>query len=77
MKNGVDGSLSAKPVPSAGRINNKDVMNFTLRPPQIAIMNEFGMRNVAPESPATAGSVYSSAWYAGPASGLPSGPVKL
>ena len=36
-------------------------MKFTLRPPQIAIMNEFGILSVAPARPATAGSVNNNA----------------
>ena len=41
-------------------------MNLTLRPPQMEIMNEFGIRSVAPASPATAGNVNSSALYSSP-----------
>ena len=40
-------------------------MNFTFRPPQIAIMNELGIRRVAPAKPATAGSMKRSALYPG------------
>ncbi len=47
-------------------------MNLTLRPPQMAIMNEFGMRSVAPAKPATAGSVKSSARYSSPMYDSPS-----
>ena len=45
----------------AGTISSTVVMNFTFRPPQMAIMNEFGIRRVAPARPATAGNVKSSA----------------
>ena len=59
MKNGVSGFCSAMPAPRAGSISSNVVMNLTLRPPQIAIMNEFGIRSVAPTRPATAGRVKS------------------
>ncbi len=35
------------------------VMEMTFRPPEMAIMNEFGIRRVAPARPAMAGRVYS------------------
>ena len=61
VKNGVSGFCSAMPAPTAGRHSIRVVMNLTFRPPQMAIMNEFGMRSVAPIRPATAGRVNSSA----------------
>jgi hypothetical protein len=36
------------------------VTAITFRPPEMAIIKEFGIRSVAPTSPAIAGSVYSS-----------------
>ena len=57
VRKDVSGSPSARPAPSAGISNSRVVMNLTLRPPLMAIMNEFGIRKVAPASPATAGKV--------------------
>ena len=53
----VSAFCSAMPTPSDGAISSSDVTKITLRPPEIAIMNELGMRSVAPASPAIAGSV--------------------
>ena len=57
----VCGSCNAMPIPSAGRISSSVVSVLTFRPPEIATMNELGIRNVAPASPATAGNRYKSA----------------
>jgi hypothetical protein len=49
---------SAMPTPSAGATSSRLVTKITFRPPEMAIMNEFGIRSVAPARPAIAGSVY-------------------
>ena len=54
--NGVLGSCSAMPVPSAGIINRAVVKKIVLRPPAIRIKNVLGIRKVAPERPAMAAS---------------------
>jgi len=53
----VSAFCSAMPTPRDGAINSSEVTKITLRPPEIAIMNEFGIRSVAPASPAMAGRV--------------------
>ena len=58
---GVSGFCSAIPAPRAGRISSSVVMKLALRPPEMATMNAWGMRSVAPARPATAGSVNRSA----------------
>ncbi len=57
--NGVSGFIRAMPVPSAGIISNAVVRNTVLRPPAILIMNDAGIRSVAPDRPAIADRVKS------------------
>ena len=42
------------PAPNAGASSNAVLTAITLRPPAMAIRKAFGMRSVAPVSPATA-----------------------
>ena len=53
------------PVPMAGASSIAVVGKIVLRPPASRIRNEAGMRIVAPEIPAIAVSVNSSAWVKG------------
>ena len=59
--NGVSVRFIAAAVMIMGMANMIDVLNTTLRPPQIWVMKELGMRKVPPERPATAGKEYRSA----------------
>jgi len=58
---GVVLSDSAMPVPNAGIISKAVVRKMVLRPPEMRMKNEAGIRRVAPESPEIAASVKSSA----------------
>jgi hypothetical protein len=53
------------PVPMAGASSMPVVSVMVLRPPASLIRNDAGMRMVAPEMPAMAVSVNSSAWLNG------------
>ena len=53
-QNGVPGFIKAIPVPAAGIINSAVVRKMVLRPPAMRIMNDAGMRSVAPARPASA-----------------------
>jgi hypothetical protein len=53
------------PVPMAGAISSAVVRKMVLRPPARRMKNEAGMRIVAPDRPAMAVSVNSSAWLKG------------
>jgi len=57
---GVSRLCSAKPVPAAGIISSAVVSHTVLRPPQMRMKNEAGMRSVAPDRPAMAAIVNSS-----------------
>jgi len=58
---GVSWLCSAKPAPAAGIISSAVVRKMVLRPPAMRIMNDAGMRRVAPVRPAMAVRVNSSA----------------
>ena len=62
---GHSGCCSTMPVPMAGASSIEVVRKMVLRPPASRIRNEAGMRIVAPEMPAMAVSVNSSAWLNG------------
>ena len=63
--NGHSGCCSATPVPMAGASSMAVVKKMVLRPPAMRIRKEAGMRMVAPEMPAMAVKVNSSAWVNG------------
>ena len=62
---GHSGCCSTMPVPMAGASSIVVVRKMVLRPPARRMKNEAGMRIVAPEMPAMAVSVNSSAWVKG------------